>query len=136
MDLLSSERTQFFLKTWPLPIRGACVRACVRVISSSNCTTESTSHSVCENDSQKYPVRADITVAFSSVSSTIDGGDVGVSPGTAITAVETIAHKGGIITTESTAFATHVISVHTAALATSPSSTAAIPEIGGRTFPP
>jgi hypothetical protein len=108
----------------------------VVVMSSYDCTRDSTAHSVCTSGSQKYAVHARTAVTFAGVVTTIDGGDVGVSPGTSITMVETLAHKDGIITTDSSDFSTHVVSAHTAAMAISPSSTTATTEIGGRTFSP
>jgi hypothetical protein len=101
-----------------------------------DCPTESTAHIVCESGGLTYAVHARSTVTFDGAISTVDGGDVGVSPGTSITAVETIAHKGGTFTTESADFASYVMSAHTAALAMSPTTTTSMPEIGGQTFTP
>jgi hypothetical protein len=60
------------------------------VMSSYDCTRESSSHRVCEYDSQKYAVHAQKAVTFAGVVTTIDGGDVGVSRGTSITMVESL----------------------------------------------
>jgi hypothetical protein len=104
------------------------------VTPSTDCTNESLSHSVCESGGQMYAVHSQTTVTFGAVISTIDGGNVGVSPGTSITMVTAIAQKGGTITTESAAFASHVLSAHAAALALLPTTSRTSLQIGGRTF--
>jgi hypothetical protein len=101
-----------------------------------DCSSESTSHSVCGNDSQKYAIHAGTTVTFAGVATAVDGGNVGVSPGTSITMADTLGHKGGIIATKSTDFAAHKIQAHADAMATTPTSTTAKTEIGGQTFTP
>jgi hypothetical protein len=111
---------------------------CIIEPKSSDCMSESTSHGVCKHGNEQYAVHAQSTVTFDGVVSTVDGGDVGVSPGTSISMVETLAHRSGIFTrgSESTSFATHVRDAWSEAMAKSPDSTTAATEIGGMTFSP
>jgi hypothetical protein len=90
---------------------------------------------------QTYAVHAQTAVTFASVLNTVDGGDVGVSPGTSITMVESLVHRNGNrngITTRGTssAFAAHVRDAHSNAMNNSPDSTTVATEMGGREFGP
>jgi hypothetical protein len=102
---------------------------CNALVYSPSSTDESTSHSVCGN----FLVHARTTVTFGGVQSTIDSGDVGVSPGTAITGNPKF-ERGGEVVDGSAVFAASVLVAHTAAMATSPDWTTAATEIGGQTF--
>jgi hypothetical protein len=92
---------------------------------------ESKSHAVCEN----FAVHAQTTVTFAGVTSTINGGDVGVSPGTSITGAFTFA-DGGAVVEDSAEFAARVLAAHAEAMAVRSDDVALAIEIGGLTFTP
>jgi hypothetical protein len=108
------------------------------VMTSFDCNRESTSHGVCTYEDHKYAVHAQDKVTFAGVVTSVDGGDVGVSPGTSITMVENLVHKEGGITTggESNDFAAYVRNAHEDAIHRSPTKTYENAEIGGLTFTP
>jgi hypothetical protein len=108
------------------------------VMTTSDCSRESTTHAVCSNAGVKYAVHAGDKVTFDGVVSSVDGGYVGVSPGTSITMVEPLAQKGGGITTGGTSndFAYYVNTAHEEATKRSPDMTTDIIEIGGETYSP
>jgi hypothetical protein len=91
---------------------------------------ESVSHAVCEN----FAVHAQTTVTFAGVTSTINGGDVGVSPGTSITGAFTFT--GGAVVADSAEFAARVLLAHAEAMAIRPDEDPLAIEIGGLTFTP
>ena len=91
--------------------------------------------SVCEN----FAVHARTTITFDGVRTTIRGGDVGVSPGTAITGdpqFQDQAGAGGEILEDSAVFAASVVVAHAAAMAVRADGQALGIEIGGKTFTP
>jgi hypothetical protein len=75
---------------------------------------------VCTFGGETYAINAETTVTFDGVITMVDGGNVGVSPGTSITMVETIVLRDGIITTvaPSSAFRTPVVDAFVAAIIT------------------
>jgi hypothetical protein len=92
---------------------------------------ESVSHHVCEN----YAVHARTTVTFAGVMSTIHGGDVSVSPGTAITGTYSFTDDGAVVL-DSSAFAASVVLAHAAAIAVKGNTRPMAIEMGGLTFTP
>jgi hypothetical protein len=76
------------------------------------CLPTPLSNNVCQN----YAIHARTTVTFSA-GGLIDKGDVGVSPGTAITVTGKLSFGSGGITTESAEFAKSVAFAHSAAIA-------------------
>jgi hypothetical protein len=101
---------------------------CNALVYSPSSADESVSHSVCQN----FAVHARTTVTFGGVVNTIYGGDVGVSPGTAITGDPML--RGGEVVDDSAIFAASVLAAHAVAMSTPPDSTTAATEIGGKTF--
>jgi hypothetical protein len=91
---------------------------------------ESVSHDICEN----FAVFARTTVTFDGVMSTIEVGDVGVSPGTSITG-DYILLDGQVID-DSADFAASVMAAHVAAMAVRDDGQLMAIEIGGLTFTP
>jgi hypothetical protein len=77
---------------------------------SSSPSFESVSHEVCQN----FAVHARTTVTFDGVTSTIHGGDVGVSPGTSVTGA--YEFDGGDVVDDSADFAASVLTAHTEAM--------------------
>jgi hypothetical protein len=94
------------------------------------CTDGSLSQSVCQN----FAVHARTTVTFADGYTVVNGGDVGVSPGTNITGLPTI--QNGAVSTNSTDFAFSVLFAHAAAIAQRFDSEVLDIEIGGKTFMP
>jgi hypothetical protein len=92
---------------------------------------ESLSNRVC----QSFAVHARTTITFAGVRSTIHGGDVGVSPGTAITGAYQF-EDGGARQGNSGDFAAHALTAHADALAIREDATNIAIEIGGKTFTP
>jgi hypothetical protein len=87
-------------------------------------------NAVCEN----FAVHARTTVTFDGVVTTIQGGDVGVSPGTSITGAYNL--DGGEVINESADFAASVLTAHTAKMAAGVEEKAMAIEMGGLTFTP
>jgi hypothetical protein len=87
--------------------------------------------SVCGN----FAVHAGTTVTFAGGLTTIDGGDVGVSPGTAITGTPQM-NNGGVIVGDSDAFAASVLAAHAAAMKFHVGEKSIAIELGGQTFTP
>jgi hypothetical protein len=87
----------------------------------------SVSHEVCQN----FAVHARTTVTFDGVTSTIHGGDVGVSPGTSVTGA--YEFDGGDIVYGSADFAASVLTAHTEAMAVHSKEIAMVSENGGET---
>jgi hypothetical protein len=81
-----------------------------------------------------FAVHARTTVTFSGGLTTIDDGDVGVSPGTAITGAPQI--NGGVVVGNSDVFATSVKVAYDAAMAVHFEETPIANEIGGSSFTP
>jgi hypothetical protein len=92
---------------------------------------EPVSNEVCGN----FAVHARTSVNFNGVQTTIDGGDVGASPGTSITGDYNFL-DGGNVVTDSSAFAASVLAAHTAAIAAHPNEKPMAIEMGGLTFRP
>jgi hypothetical protein len=80
-------------------------------------------------------VHAETAITFASEASTIHYGDIGVSPGTAVTSVQVLNLVNGEIINGNTEFEDSVTSAWNAALATD-SPTFLDMEIGGKTFTP
>lgn len=96
-------------------------------ISRCELITDLASHRLCEN----FAVHAGTTITFDGAMSTVNRGDVGVSPGTSITGSYTFAAKTG---RDSSIFAASTLTAHDEAMAVP-----GIPmanEIGGLTFTP
>jgi hypothetical protein len=91
-------------------------------------TTPSQQNSFC----QDFAVHAGTTVTFAGVSTSISGGNVGVSPGTSVIGMPTF--DGGEVATESAAFATDVLAAHTEAMRVRSDAETMGIEIGGKTF--
>jgi hypothetical protein len=92
---------------------------------------DSLAHSVCGS----FAVHAGTAVAFNGESTTLHGGDVGVSPGTSVTGAYEF-HNGGVLLNESSDFAALTVIAHTTAMAVRNDETAIGIEIGGITFTP
>jgi hypothetical protein len=108
-----------------------------RALGAADCTIVSTANGVCTSGGKTYAVHAAASVIFSGEVSTINGGDVGVAPGTSITMVKIVAQKDGIISQErDTDFSTHVLDEYAAAMLLEPKETFATTEMGGKTFTP
>jgi hypothetical protein len=91
---------------------------------------ESLSHNLCEN----FAVHARTTVTFDGVKSTVNGGDVSVSPGTSITGSFQINDGVVVSTADSAVFAISVLDAHAEAM--QELSEPMEIEIGGVTFMP
>jgi hypothetical protein len=87
---------------------------------------------VCEN----YAVHARTTVTFAGVMSTIQGGDVGVSPGTSITVATGLNIVDGDQIIGDAVFSASVVAAHTAAMVVRPDGNTMAIEMGGLTFTP
>jgi hypothetical protein len=101
------------------------------VSASFGCAIESVSQEVC----QDFAVHARTTVTFDGVTSTVHGGDVGVSPGTSITGSFNF-EDGGERKEDSSDFAESVLSAYAAAMEVRSDEKAMAIEIGGKTFTP
>ena len=101
------------------------------VASSSVPSFESSSHNVCQN----FAVHAGQTVTFAGVITTINSGDLGVSPGTSITGSYQF-EDGGALVQDSVRFAADVVAAHAAAIAVRNDENSIGIEIGGMTFTP
>jgi hypothetical protein len=93
---------------------------------------ESVSHGVCQN----YAVHARTAVTFDGVQSTINGGDVGVSPGTSITGSVNIVDGQKFTGTSNKVFAASVLVAYNAAMVRRQDEVVMEIEMGGVTFTP
>jgi hypothetical protein len=92
--------------------------------------SDTSSPKVCQN----FAVHARDKVTFDGVRTTIDGGDVGVSSGTAITGTYQV--DNGEVVNDSSAFAASVLVAHTEAMEVRTEGIAMAIEIGGKIFTP
>jgi hypothetical protein len=81
-----------------------------------------------------FAVHARTTITFDGVRSTVHGGNVGVSPGTAITGSPQLT--GGNVVGDSADFAAHVLVAHSNAMASRVGEEPMAIEMGGLTFTP
>jgi hypothetical protein len=84
---------------------------------------------------QDFAVHARTTVTFAGLESTIRGGDVGVSPGTAITGAYNI-EDGGVVADTDLTFADYARSAYIGAIAPQAGGNTMAIEMGGQTFTP
>jgi hypothetical protein len=82
-----------------------------------------------------FAVHARTTITFDGVFTTINGGNVGVSPGTSITGDPNLI-DGDVVDDPDLVFANHALAAHVAAMAVRADGNDMAIEIGGKTFTP
>jgi hypothetical protein len=107
----------------------SCARSTFRPTSAC---VETVSHGVCQN----FAVHARTTVTFDGVQSTINGGDVGVSPGTSITGEVNIVDGQKLTRSSNKVFADSVLVTYNAAMVHRQDEIMMEIEMGGLTFTP
>jgi hypothetical protein len=91
--------------------------------------------SLAQGSCQNFAVHSQTNITFEGVTSTIRGGDLGVSPGSSLTGPYTF-EGGGEVVSDSSAFAASVLAAHPAAMAVRADGKTMSIEMGGVTFTP